>query len=132
MNKLALAQKYVGTPYVEGMFDCADLAVKVQRELFGKYIDLPAHEQTRAGHVQQIGALRYDKAEPIEEPTEGCGVLLARTDPKGLVWHIGTVFLGGDEPWVLHNSQHLQSAALQRLSHLKRSGFKVEGFYAWK
>jgi hypothetical protein len=133
MSKLKIAEKYVGTPYVKGMFDCADLAVKVQREVFGRNIDLPAHEQTRAGQEQQIGSLRYEKAEPIKAPTEGCGVLLTRIDPKGLVWwHIGTVFFQADEPWVLHNSEHLKSAALQRLSYLMRSGFRVEGWYAWK
>ena len=132
MTTLAKAQEFVGLPYVAGEFDCADLAVRVQRVLFCKDITLPAHEQGRAGQVQQIESLRYDKAEAIANPENGCGVLLARADAQGLVWHIGTVFLEGGEAWVLHNSQHLKSAALQRLGHLKRSGFTVEGFYKWK
>ena len=42
-------QAYVGRPYEVGAFDCADLAVLVQREVFGRAVHLPTHPQGGAG-----------------------------------------------------------------------------------
>ncbi len=128
---LQRAQAYVGTPYEAGVFDCADLAVRVQREVFGRQVALPAHASAREAQAAQIHALRAQLATPIAQPVTGCAVLLTRNDPAGTLWHIGTVFIDSMQTWVLHNSAHLRSAALQRLDKLQRTGFVVEGFYAW-
>ena len=38
-------ERYIGLPYDEAELDCADLAVLIQRELFGKEISLPGRRQ---------------------------------------------------------------------------------------
>lgn len=133
------AQRYVGTPYVPGEFDCADLAVRVQRELFGREVALPVHRDRPAGtrgQAREIMRLRDTLADRVNIPADGCGVLL--WEPTGeaghdlRLWHIGTVFLHAGETWVLHNSERIGSAALHRLFDLQRWGMRVDGFYAWR
>lgn len=132
---LKKAETYVGTPYLEGEFDCADLAAKVQWEVFGRLVSLPVHRRRprgALGQAREIHALQGDLADPIDTPVTGCGVMM--TEPSGLVlrWHIGTVFVANGEVWVLHNSFLMGSACLQRLTHLQRMGARLEGFYAWR
>ena len=122
------AQAYVGTPYVEGECDCADLAVKVQAELFGRAIALPAHHaRGRATQAAQINRLAGVLARQIDEPVTGAGVLLS----GGGLWHIGTVFMHQGDVWVLHNSASMGSAALWQLPMFSRRGMQLEGYYAW-
>jgi hypothetical protein len=130
---LAHAQTYVGMPYIAGQFDCADLAVRVQNELFGKRIALPDnHKGGARGQFVQINGLKDELAQRINEPQNGCGVLMTQYTGRSILWHIGTVFLDGQDIWVLHNSALQKSAALQRLEMMRRSGFRVEGYYQWK
>ena len=130
---LAIAQKFVGMPYVVGEFDCADLAVRVQREVFGKDIALPAsHRLGARGHYVQINSLKDDVADRIPEPENGCAVLMTQYTGKAVLWHVGTAFIDGQDVWVLHNSALQKGAALQRLDAMRRSGFRVEGWYRWK
>lgn len=133
---LRRAQAYVGLPYLDGEFDCADLAVKVQWELWGRLVTLPLHRrrpQGARGQAAQIRALRDELADRIETPVTGCGVLLLTADDEGAeLWHIGTVFESAGETWVLHNSHVLGSAHLHRLADMRRRGMRVEGFYQWR
>lgn len=131
---LARAEAYVGTPYVEGVFDCADLAARVQQEVFGRLIALPTHRKRPAGamgQAREIRALQAAIATPIELPVTGCGVLMYQPLDKGMRWHIGTAFVVGHEVWVLHNSSEALGACLQRLDDLQRQGTRLEGYYAW-
>jgi hypothetical protein len=128
MTEFDRAQAYVGTPYIEGEFDCADLAVQVQAEVFGKAITLPAHHaRGRSTQAAQINRLAGTLARRIDEPVTGAGVLLQ----GGGLWHIGTVFMRGGDVWVLHNSADMGSAALWQLPMFGRRGMNVEGYYAW-
>ena len=133
------AQRYVGKPYVAGVFDCADLAVMVQWELFGRVVVLPTHRKRPAGargQAREIAALRDVIASRIDMPVTGCGVLLYEPDGSEqgspVLWHIGTVFIANGVAWVLHNSEAMGSAALQRLEDLGRWGMRLDGFYAWR
>lgn len=128
------AQAYVGTPYLVGEFDCADLAVRVQHELWGRVVELPVHRKRPGGvmgQAREIHRLQAELARRVVLPVTGCGVLLHDGEARP-TWHIGTVFLHEGEVWVLHNSHTLGSAALHRLEDLRRFGLKVEGFYAWR
>lgn len=136
---LRAAEHYVGTPYIEGTFDCADLAQLVQWELFDHVIDLPAHRARPAGAMGQrreINKWREPLATAIDAPVTGCAVLMFEPSLEAgnaaQLWHVGTVFLQGSEIWVLHNSFAMGSALLQRLNDMKRQGMRVEGFYAWR
>lgn len=131
----AALQRYVGTPYHAGTSDCADLAARVQRELFGREIALPSHEQRPGGAAGQrrlIASLRDELALRVDVPFTGCGVLLLEPGAFAPLWHIGTGAMRQGEVWVLHNSEKLRSAHFHRLSDLQRWGMQLEGFYAWK
>lgn len=135
LHQWVAAQHYVGTPYELGVFDCADLAVQVQREVFGRTISLPTDRPRPGGamgQAREIKRLRAQLAEPVARPSTGCAVVFYTMDgPATPVWHVGTVFLYAGEPWVLHNSARMGSAALQRLADLQRLGLKLDGFYTW-
>jgi len=133
------AQRYVGTPYLPGVYDCADLAAKVQHEVFGRVIALPDHRARPAGargQAREVLGLRDKLAERVELPADGHAVLLWEPDGEAgqnlRIWHVGTVFMHAGEIWVLHNSAKLGSAALHRLADLRRWGMRLDGFYAWK
>lgn len=136
---LKLAERYVGTPYLEGEFDCADLAQRVQWEVFGRLVELPTHRARPAGAMGQKREIRKWQdvlAIGIAAPQTGCGVLMfepsASSGSDVLLWHIGTVFVDGPDVWVLHNSAAMGSALLQRLPDMRCQGMRVEGFYAWR
>ena len=131
-----LAQSYVGREYVPGHYDCAHLAIDVQREVFGRQIALPAcmaeHRLGRAGQAAQIRAASAELATRVQEPVHGGAVLITTPVDTGLQWHIGTVFVRDAEVWVLHNSHTMGSACLSRLRDFAWRGQRIEGFYAWK
>ncbi len=132
---LRQAQQYVGTPYVPGVFDCADLAVKVQWELFQRLVPLQTERKRPRGvrgQARLITSLKDQVGDRIDGPDTGCVVLLTSPAGEGTRWHIGTVFVVGNAVWVLHNSALMGNAWLQRLPDLERMGARVEGFYAWR
>lgn len=134
-NTFRRLQAYVGRPYLEGEFDCADLAALVQAEVFGRVVALPAarrRPQGRAGQRAAIHNLRDDVALRVDVPFTGCGVLLTEPAQGGLAWHIGTGAMHRGEVWVLHNSNPAMGTRLDRLQDLQRWGLRLEGFYAWK
>lgn len=129
------AQRYVGTPYLVGEFDCADLAARVQWEVFGRLVELPTHRKRPGGalgQAREIHRLQGNLADPVASPATGCAVLMHEPGPAAPIWHIGTVFMRDAQVWVLHNSFGLGSAALQRLEDLQRFGMRLDGFYAWR
>ncbi|MDO8778909.1 MAG: hypothetical protein Q7K57_61355 [Burkholderiaceae bacterium] len=132
---LAKAEKYVGMPYLEGEFDCADLAVMVQWELFDRLVALPARRKRprgAMGQAREIHALQADLADRIDTPVTGCGVLMYEPLDNGQRWHIGTAFVAGGEVWLLHNNFTMGCACLQRLADLQRFGARLDGYYAWR
>lgn len=132
---LRKAERYVGMPYVEEEFDCADLAALVQWELFDQVVMLPAHaDRPRGamGQAREIRKYRDQVASPLDLPCTGCAVLLQQPVSPAPLWHVGTAFLDGSEVWVLHNSYSVGSTLLQRLSTMRQQGMLLEGFYAWR
>lgn len=125
-------QAYVGMDYVPGQFDCADLAVLVQREVFGRAVHLPTHPQGTATQRAAILRHRDALATRVDVPFTGCAVLFNATNQKGdVVWHIGTSALHKGEVWALHNSYETGGVRMDRLQDLLRWGMALEGYYAW-
>jgi hypothetical protein len=130
------SDRYVGLPYVEGEFDCADLARTVLAEVFGRDIRLPSERwyagETGCGKVRamaaQIDALKTDYAAPTAAPTEGDGVLLIA---RARMCHIGLYCVIANEPWVLHAASHARQVVRTRVRELERLGYRVEGYYRW-
>lgn len=122
------SEQYVGTAYAD--CDCAQLAQRVQREMFGRAIAMPSE---RDGGVfalsAQIQRLRDDYGTRTETPAEGDAVV---TCQHGRLWHVGIYVVIGGEPYVLHAVRSAGQACLHKLRDLARWGFTVEGYYQWR
>src|SRR3546814_20769717 len=70
------SDKYVGQPYIAETGDCAALAERVAREVFGKIVGLPtSHATGYREQAKQILALQDDYAVKIDAPVDGCPLL---------------------------------------------------------
>lgn len=126
--------RFIGIPYCARRMDCADLAMLLQRELFGRSV-LLAGQRPRPlrddEQVQQIASYCGQLAEPVGTPQTGDAVLMreAGTSRAG---HIGTYFFLNFTPYVLHTSHALGGSVLHRLQDLKGFGLTVDGYHRWK
>lgn len=130
------SDRYVGRPFVEGVFDCGELARAVQREVFGREVAIPSERwyagkegaarlRAMASQVEAgIGAL----AKPVAEPREGDLVMMYSGSK---VMHAGIYCMRVAEPWVLHAAERLGQVVLMRLRDLEERGYRVEGYYRW-
>jgi hypothetical protein len=126
----------VGRQYVEGQFDCADLARLVNREVFGREISLPQDRdydgKEGAAKVRamkaQIAAQKDTYATATDTPAEGDGVLIVS---RGHSCHIGLYALVAGEAWVLHAASNAMQVVLHRVRDLPSKGYTVEGVYRW-
>ncbi len=129
------AEAYVGRPYMESRFDCADLVVEVLRERFGRVITLPAHAAGVRAWDAQIAALKGGFARPLgpgEPPREGDGVLMRMTGRRRATGHhIGVWCEAAGAPHVLHCLKHI-GACLHPLHGLDRHGLETVGVYRWR
>lgn len=124
------SDKYVGEPYVPESGDCAALAERVAREVFGKTIGLPtSHASTYRDQAKQIMELRDDYAEKLDAPRDGCPALFVG---RGQLCHIGVMCWIANEWWVLHADQSAGFVIRQRLRHMTQLHWKLEGVYQWK
>lgn len=136
------AEQYVlrDFAYIEGVFDCASLAVLVQRELFGREIALPAAGQRsrgRRGQARDIQNFQPELADRVGAPATGDAVIMWETTahgepPLNRRWHVGTVFMQAGEVWVLHCANESQGVKLERLSHMLDGSMHLDAFYAWR
>lgn len=128
---------YIGRPYIEGEFDCGELARLVQREVFGREILIPT-ERGYVGQASPIGRFRAMErqieaaapacAEPTTLPKEGDAVLLKS---RGYLQHVGIYCFVDGEPWVLHATDASMMVVRTRIRELEIRGLKVEGYYRW-
>jgi hypothetical protein len=118
---------YVGQPFDYHAANCADLAVRVQAEQFGRRVRVagchsPRPDVTDAAILDQMHAACRE----VREPADGDGVLLS----NGNHLHVG-LYCCLDEPHVLHA---LAGAGVvrHRLRQIGRYGFAIEGYYRWR
>lgn len=127
--------RFIGIPYCPRRMDCADLAMLVQRELFGKTVFLAGKRPRPLDPAEQyaaIDAYRDQLAAPVEHPQDGDAVLM-REPGAERAGHIGTYFFINYAPHVLHTASWMQGGStLHRLQDLSALGLTVEGFYRWK
>ena len=124
------SDQYVGQPYIPETGDCAALAERVAREVFGKVVGLPtSHASTYREQAKQIMELRDDYAERIDEPVDGCPVLFVG---RGRLCHIGVMCWLANEWWCLHADQSSGFVVRQRLRDVTRIHYRIEGYYEWK
>lgn len=127
--------RFIGIPYCPRRMDCADLAILVQRELFGKTVFLAGKRPRPLHPAEQDAAIdeyRDQLAAPVEHPQDGDAVLM-REPGAERAGHIGTYFFINYAPHVLHTAAWMQGGStLHRLQDLSSLGLTVEGYYRWK
>jgi len=124
------SDRFVGEPYIAGSGDCAALAERVAREVFGKVVGLPAsHAATYREQAKQIMELQDDYAVRLDGPVDGCPALFMG---RGRLCHIGVMCRIANEWYVLHADQTAGFVLRQRLRDVTRLHFELEGYYAWK
>jgi len=124
------SDRYVGQPYVPGENDCAELAARVQREVFGREIALPSERAFGLrGLTAQIDAARDDYGTRTDSPADGDAVLMRC---RGKLSHIGVYCDLDGVGWVLHAVRNAGQVVRHRLRELPLQGLAVEGFYRWK
>lgn len=121
---------YVGQRYVPIENDCAALAVRVQREVFGRAIALPSERGAGSlGLSRQIDHLRDDYAIPTERPAEGDAVLMKC---NGRLSHVGVYCRIHGVEYVLHAMKNAGQVVLHRIRELDRVNLIVQGYYRWR
>lgn len=124
------AENYVGMTYKPGDFDCADLAVVVQQEVFEHEIMLPSeHPQSMRAITDMIEDQTKDHAKRTDTPKEGDGVLML---VGKRLKHIGIYCEIKGTPYVLHAMRNAGQVTLHKLRDLPKHNLQVEGFYKWK
>lgn len=126
--------RFVGIPYSARHMDCADLAMLVQRELFGRFIVLPGRRPRPlepGAQAREIAAMSSQLADPVAHPQDGDAVLM-REAGTAHAGHLGTYFFINYAPYVLHTSHALGGSLLHRLQDLSGFGLTVEGYFQWK
>ena len=123
---------YLGRPYVQGEYDCADLVVDVAREQLGVRLTLPGRAASQRGRDLQIAALTAALAEPVDTPAEGDLVLMRVTGRRhevgrhAGVWHHPP----GHAPHVLHCAGGA-GTCLHPVAGLEARGYQITGVYRW-
>jgi len=121
------SDRYLGLPYAEA--DCAELAARVQREVFGREIGLPSERDGGPFALSdRIAQHRGDYAEQVSRPRDGDAVLMRA---RGRLNHIGVYCDIGGEGWVLHALRNAAQACRHRVTDLPRHQLELEGYYRW-
>lgn len=127
--------RFIGLPYCPKRMDCADLAILIQRELFGKTVFTAGKRPRPLRPEDQDAAIdeyRDALADRVEQPQDGDAVLM-REPGAATAGHIGTFFFINYAPHVLHTAAWMQGGStLHRLQDLSGLGLTVEGYYRWK
>lgn len=121
------SDRYIGLPYADS--DCAELCARVQREQFGRTVELPS--ERAAGLRDQSCQIEKEAARYLQRtdsPVEG-DVVLMRC--RGRLRHTGTYCLIRGEPHVLHAMRNAGQSVRHRLRDLPRFGLVAEEFYSW-
>ena len=124
------SDKYLGEPYVKQTGDCAAFVQRVTRAEFGFDPPIPlSHADTLREQAKQIHSTKEDLAVKIDQPFEGCPVIL---ESRGRTSHVGMMCFMVGEWWVLHADQTIGFVVRERLRDITKLRYKVEGFYKWK
>jgi hypothetical protein len=131
------SEQYIGRRYIEGKFDCADMACLVQKEVFKRTVQIPGSRNyiglkgsaRQQAQMNQIQSEIQHTVERTDQPKDGDAVLMIG---RGYTNHIGVYCVIGHEAYVLHASKGYGQSVLSRLRDITPiHGLKIEGFYRW-
>ncbi len=129
--RLADVEKFVGIPYDADCFDCADLVVLVQLQLFGRPITLPGRRPRGAQGAAELGTLSRPYGHRRDGPPEDGDLVLMFDQGHRSPGHAGLFFFLAHEGWVLHSNERNGCSVLHRVRELPGFGLRIEGFYSW-
>lgn len=131
MISLAGVERFVGMPYCEQTFDCADLVALVQRELYARHVVLPQHRPRGVDGQRAIGELSKPYAHRRTGPPQDGDLVLMLEHAQKRPGHAGVFFFLAHEAWVLHANEKNGCAVLHRVRDLPDFGLRIEGYYEW-
>ena len=125
------SEKYIGRPWINGEFDCADLVREVVLEIRGIQVDLPADREWRGLEPQALIDLGESVAAATATPIDGdCVLMKIVGNRRSLGSHVGVFGAVEGSPWVLHANESF-GAMFCPVSHLPRLQFSLVGYYRW-
>lgn len=125
---------YLGRRYIEGEHDCADFALAVMRDRFGRSVDLPPHAAGLRGRDRQLirNVAEIGVRLPLADARDGDAVLMrAAGRAHTLGHHIGVYVEHETGPHTLHCLAGGVSC-LTALRELDRIGLVLAGIYRWR
>jgi hypothetical protein len=121
--------KYIGEPWIRGEHDCWCFARRVWLEQFG--IDVPPVDVDALSTLSVMRTIRDGDHllswTKINEPEEGCGVLMGKSDRPS---HVG-IWSGLDGGKILHCVQG-RGVVFTGMQSLQIMGYRVLGWYRKK
>ena len=124
--------RYLGRPFLPGVYDCAVLVVDVSREQFGMRVRLPGRAASLRARDAQIAAFAAALARPVDTPASGDVVLMRAVGRRRSVGHhVGVYYRPpGGQPHVLHCAAGA-GTCLHPVAGLEARGYEVTGVYRW-
>ncbi len=130
MDMRGKVERFVGIAYDEVRMDCADLVVLVQRELFGRSLQMPGRRPRGVEGQAALGSLSMPLCSRTDCPRDGDLVLMTEA-PHKRPGHAGVFFFLAHEGWVLHSNERNGCSVLHRVRDLPGFGLRIEGYYTW-
>lgn len=121
------SDKFVGIPYIEGRYDCADMCAQVEKVIFDKDLVLPQHKPDTDGEASEMIDKGIEElAVKTDRPKDGDLVLMRSS---GKLNHLGVFFRIFATEYVIHNHRTIGAVIVNRISDLRRRRIQVEGYY---
>lgn len=116
-------------PYTDA-FDCADFALHLAREHFGKNVTLPGTRPRGTDAKHALADISKAFGVRTDTPADGDYVLMQNMG-DGTPTHCGVYLTLNGEPCVFHSAKRAGGSIIHRVRQLPRIGLKIEGFYKW-
>lgn len=123
--------RYCLIPYSEDTFDCADLVVLVQKELFGRDVNLPRQSQQRGNlGIREIHRQIHDFLVRTDNPVDG-DVVLMKDVGLSYAGHVGVYFRLNGQPSVLHSNSVMGTAVITPIRELGNISVALQDYFTW-
>jgi hypothetical protein len=119
--------RFLNIPHAQ--LDCAQLVQKVLAEHYSRSIQFPQKQSNNLFHrAALITQHARDFARPIDQPVEGCGVLMYG---RGRMAHMGIYCVLNGIGHILHSDSLFGHSTLLPFARAQPPLYKLQGFYEW-
>lgn len=124
--------RFIGIPYSADESDCADLVVLVQRELFGRNVELPQSRPRGTRGQACVRNLADAKVSGKSDSPANGDLVLMQELGHSRPGHVGVFFSFPDSgDYVLHSTEKTCGSVLQRIQDIGNINLRLEGIYSW-